>query len=83
MTIYLLVVDYYSRYVELQKLNSTSSASIFTTLKAVFSRHGIPTTLVSNNGPQYDSHEMKGFAESYGFTSSLTILKPMDRLSGR
>ena len=65
---YLLVVDYYSRYIEVQKLNSTTSASVITALKAIFSRHGIPTTLVSDNGPQYDSHEMKQFAESYGFT---------------
>ena len=58
-TTYLLVVDYYSRYVEVQMLNSTSSASVITALKAIFSRHGIPTTLVSDNGQQYDSHEMK------------------------
>ena len=64
---YLLVVDYYSRYVEVQKLHSTSSASVITALKALFSCHGIPSTLVSDNGPQYDSHEMKQFAESYGF----------------
>ena len=49
--VYLLVVDYYSRYMEIQKLTSTSSASVITTLKAIFSRHGIPSEFVSDNGP--------------------------------
>jgi len=39
-------------------------------MKSVFSRHGIPQEVISDNGPQYDSTEMKKFASSYGFTSS-------------
>lgn len=38
---YLLVVDYYSRYVEIQKLTSITSAGVISALKAIFSRHGI------------------------------------------
>ena len=64
---YLLVGDYYSRYVEIQKLSTTTSTSVITALKAIFSRHGIPTTFVSDNGPQFDSKEMKWFAAAYGF----------------
>ena len=65
---YLLVVDYYSQYIEVQKLTSTTSSAIITALKAVFSRHGIPSVLVSDNGPQYVSEEMKSFATAYGFS---------------
>ena len=36
-------------------------------MKSVFSRHGIPRTVISDNGPQYDSVEMKQFASTYGF----------------
>ena len=36
-------------------------------MKAVFSRHRIPAVLISDNGPQYRSHEMKEFSQSYGF----------------
>jgi len=50
---YILVVDYFSRYVEILKLSSTTLTSIIVALKTVFSRHGIPETLVTDNGPQY------------------------------
>ena len=53
-------------------------------MKAVFSRHGIPAVLISDNGPQYQSHEMKEFSQSYGFmhvTSSPRIPKAMEKQS--
>ena len=52
---------------EVQTLSSTTSVSIVVALKAIFSRHRIPTTFVSDNGPQFDSQEMKTFASEYGF----------------
>ena len=36
-------------------------------MKSVFSRHRIPETAISDNGPQYDSKEIKQFASAYGF----------------
>lgn len=41
-------------------------------LKNIFARHGVPSTLISENGPQYDSKEMKEFAKKYGFTQVTT-----------
>ena len=64
---YLLVVDYFSRFVEVQRLHSTTSSAIITALKAIFARYGVPAFLVSDNGPQYVSQEMKDFASKYGF----------------
>ena len=49
---YLLTVGYYSRFVEVQKLNSTTSSSVITYLKSIFARFGIPAEMVSDNGPQ-------------------------------
>ena len=65
---YLVVVDYYSRYMEIQKLTSTTSAGVISALKGIFSRHGIPVEFMSDNGPQFASQEMKEFAERYCFT---------------
>ena len=61
---YLLVVDYFSRYPEVVKLTSTTSASIISVLKSIFSRHGIPEIVRSDNGPQYASAEFLTFASS-------------------
>ena len=66
-TMYLLAVDYFSRYPEVVKLTSTTSQSAINALKSLFSRHGIPEEVVSDNGPQYDSHEFTAFAKSYSF----------------
>ena len=71
---YLIVVDYYSRYMEIQKLTSITSAGVISALKAMFSRHGIPVEFMSDNGPQFASQEMKDFAERYCF--SLTTSSP-------
>ncbi len=64
---YLLLVDYFSRYPEVIRLSSTTPASVISAMKSVIARHGIPSTIVSDNGPQYDSAEMKTFASLYGF----------------
>ena len=50
---YLLVVDYFSRFVEVQKLNTTTSPSVVTHLKSIFARFGIPATMITDNGPQF------------------------------
>ena len=71
-SMYLLVVDYFSRFIEVKKLKSTVASSIITSLKEIFATHGIPSVLVSDNGPQYDCTEMKQFAEQYGFHHTTT-----------
>ncbi|CAK1595202.1 unnamed protein product [Parnassius mnemosyne] len=50
---YLLLVDYYSKFFEMEKLQCTTSASIIETLKNIFSRQGIPNVVMSDCGPQF------------------------------
>ncbi len=64
---HIVIVDYYSRYPEVVRLSTSTSASIIQAFKSVFSRHGIPETLVSDNGPQFVSQEFRQFADKYGF----------------
>ena len=53
---FLLVIDYFSRYVLVAKLAHTTSPDIVVHLKSMFARHGIPDQLVSDNGPQFLSN---------------------------
>ena len=64
---FLLVVDYFSRYVETTKLASATSSAVITALKSIFARFGVPEIVVSDNGPQFVSKEMKEFSELYRF----------------
>ena len=61
-SMYLLVIDYYSRYIEIAKFTSTTSKDITNHLNFIFSRHGIPERLISDNGPQYSSREFADFS---------------------
>ena len=47
------------------KLRDTTSKGVVDAIKAIFSRHGIPETLVSDNGPQYSSELFVKFAAEY------------------
>lgn len=64
---YLLVVDYFSRFPELCRLESLTSPHVVEQLKSVFSRHGIPEVLVSDNGKQFVSQEFDQFSREYRF----------------
>ncbi|XP_041374692.1 uncharacterized protein K02A2.6-like [Gigantopelta aegis] len=63
-----LVVDYYSRFIKILHLPSTTSRSVILKLQSVFARFGIPKQVVSDNGPQFSSKDFKDFSESYGFS---------------
>ena len=50
---YLVLVDYYSNFIELDYLADTSSQTVIHKLKIHFARHGVPDYVVSDNGPPY------------------------------
>ena len=64
---YLITVDYYSSFFEVDKLNVTDSRTVIEKLKMQFSRHGIPEIIISDNGPQYASAEFAKFASDWHF----------------
>ena len=58
---YLLIVDYYSTYVQIAKLDTAASSDVINHLKSILARHGIPEAVVSDNGPQYAAQEFVKF----------------------
>ncbi|UYV63288.1 K02A2.6-like [Cordylochernes scorpioides] len=63
----ILVVDYHSKFVEIRKLSSKRETETIMQLKTIFRTHGIPRTLVSDNGPPFNSTGFKNFAQKYEF----------------
>ncbi|XP_062503757.1 uncharacterized protein K02A2.6-like [Corticium candelabrum] len=64
---YLVVVDYYSRFPELQRLSGLKAATVIESLKGIFCRNGIPQEVVSDNGPQFANEQFRQFSRRYGF----------------
>ena len=64
---YLVTVDYYSKFIEIDRLYDTTNSEVIHKLKAHMTRHGIPKRVVSDNGHQYSSDEFRRFAMTYEF----------------
>ncbi len=64
---FLVVIDYYSNYPEIDQLHYTTTSDVINYMKSIFARNGIPFIVQSDNGPQYSSREFRLFAEQYGF----------------
>ena len=53
---YLIVKDYFSRYIEVAAMKKTTKSSeVIRALKSIFARYGIPEQVQSNNSPQFDN----------------------------
>lgn len=65
---YLVISDYYSRFLEVLHLPSTTSTQVIQRLKATFARFGIPDEVVSDNGPQFSSEEFQDLARKLDFS---------------
>lgn len=62
---YIILVDYFSNFVEVEELTGMSSRNIIRFMKSQFARHGIPAELVTDNGPAYSSSEFKRFMHEW------------------
>lgn len=68
----IVLVDYYSRWVEVKFARCTKANTIITWLKQVFETHGIPISIKSDNGPQFKGAEFENFCETLAIRHDLT-----------
>ena len=64
---YLILVDYYSKFPEIILLNSTKAGPVIAAMKSIFARQGIPDSVMSDNGPPFDSATFASFARNWEF----------------
>ena len=64
---FVVVIDYYSRYWEIERLYTLGTESVTCKMKAIFARNGIPEEVRSDNGSQYTSRCFQEFSKSWGF----------------
>ena len=67
---FMVVVDAYSKWPEIITMNSTTTTNTINVLKSLFARHGLPLRIVTDNGPQFISHEFSEFVSSLGILHS-------------
>ena len=63
---YLLVVDYNSLFVELALMTSITCSQMIRRLCSIFSRHGYPDELVTDNETQFSFNEFAAYTSSHG-----------------
>jgi transposase InsO family protein len=69
---YLLTVDYYSSFIEVDYLTGTTANDVITKLQGQFARYGIPAEIVSDQGPQYTSAQFQQMTEEWGITHTMS-----------
>ena len=60
----LVVVDYYSRWIEVFVLRTTTSEKVINCLQSLFCVHGIPLSLQTDNAQNFNSQEMNDYLSS-------------------
>ena len=79
----IVLVDYMTKWVEASPLAKTESQDVINFLKNVFSRHGVPEVLVTDNGPQFVADRTKAFLDLndvYVYYVSTYLQNPMVKL---
>ncbi|GFT07203.1 uncharacterized protein K02A2.6 [Nephila pilipes] len=63
---YLVVIDYYSKWIEIAELANKCADEVLIKLKTVFSRFGVPNTVISDN-ILFNSYIFKNFSNEWDF----------------
>ncbi|XP_052750706.1 uncharacterized protein K02A2.6-like [Galleria mellonella] len=65
---WLIVIDAYTKWLEIIPMKSTTSRSTISHLDTIFATFGVPKYIVTDNGPQFISDEFKTHCQNIGIT---------------
>ena len=79
----LVVIDAYSRFPEVAIVNSTAGGGTIKELSRIFSTHGLPAIIKSDDGPPFFGEEFKVYMRDNGIQhQKITPLWPHDQANG-
>lgn len=64
--VFLIVVDAYSNWAEVEIMPSMKSSAVVTSLRKMFATHGVPDVIVSDNGTAFIGAELQTFLKLNG-----------------
>ena len=68
----LVVVDRYSRFPEVEIVHSTRASTVIPKLDKIFSVHGIPDIIISDNGPPFNGDEYTRYTRALGIEAKFS-----------
>ncbi len=69
---YLVLIDARSKWIDVHIMPSITSAQTIEKLRIVFTTHGLPRKVVTDNGPSFTSEEFRTFLSNNGVTHVTT-----------
>ena len=69
---FLVLIDLYSKWIEVLPLTSTTSTALIQKIRPLFAQFGLPTTVVTDNGTQFVSEELEQFLKNNGIRHILS-----------
>lgn len=70
--VFLIVVDAYTNWAEVEILSSMKAAAVVTSLRKMFATYGVPDVIVSDNGTAFTSAELRTFLKCNGVRTVFT-----------
>jgi hypothetical protein len=64
---YVIVTDYTSKYIEIERIPVKSSLTVVNRIKKIFAHYGIPKELYTDNSPEYTAPSFKHFSNEWDF----------------
>lgn len=65
---YLVIVDAYSKWVEVKPMRTTTTSAVLDALRSTFATFGVPRLLFTDNAPNFVSQEMQVFCKRNGIS---------------
>ena len=62
---YLLIIDYFSKYLYIEGMQKTTAERTINKMRHIFSIEGAPQTLITDNGPPFNSGEFQQFCQQW------------------